>query len=108
MKSSTNKTVLVALAMALWGTSSMAAGGEMSTVPVRQAEDKEMSSATTATSPAPLHALNRLDAETIAGQEITDPELKTVEGGVSFSDLASMYEPGTGWHEFYWAAYGIR
>jgi bacteriocin-like protein len=91
MKSLANKTILVALAMALWGTSSsMAAGGVMSTVPVRQAEDKEMKSTTTATSILPLYALTALDEEILAAQEMTDQELKAVEGGMSNSESISQ------------------
>jgi bacteriocin-like protein len=40
-------------------------------------------SATSATAPVPLYALSRLEAETLAEQEMTDQELKAVEGGAS-------------------------
>ena len=71
---STIKTLVVAMVL---GTASVAAAAELSSVPVRQ---KDTSSAT-ATTAAPLHALSRLDAQSLEAQEMTDEELKAVEGG---------------------------
>jgi hypothetical protein len=81
MNSLANKTVLVALALTLWGTSSMAATGEGSLVPVSPAEQRDQHSVTAATAPVPLFALTRLDAQSLAAQAMTDQELKAVEGG---------------------------
>jgi hypothetical protein len=83
MNSLANKTVLVALALTLWGTSSMAATGEGSLVPVSPAEQRDQHSVTAATAPVPLFALTRLDAQSLAAQAMTDQELKAVEGTYS-------------------------
>ena len=79
MKSLTIHTLVVAVALTLWGTPSMAASGEVSSLPVSPAE-KDTTSAT-ATSAAPLYALSGLDAQTLAAQAMTDQELKAVEAG---------------------------
>jgi hypothetical protein len=81
MNSMANKTVLVALALTLWGTSSMAAAGELAPLPVSPAEQRDRHSVTAATAPVPLFALTRLDAQSLAAQAMTDQELKAVEGG---------------------------
>src|SRR5262249_11272969 len=88
MKSLTIHTlfVAVALAMALLGTPSMAASA-FSGPPLSQS-DKHTTSASPAPSPASCYALNRLDAETLAAQEMTDQELKSVEGGWSLAMFA--------------------
>jgi bacteriocin-like protein len=75
MKSLTKNTL--AMAMTLWTTAAMA--GEKSNPPMSLSE-KDIS-ATVAASPTPLHALSRLDAQSVAEQEMTDQELKAVEGG---------------------------
>jgi bacteriocin-like protein len=67
--------------MALLVTPVLAATGEVSPVPVSPADQTDTHKATEATSPAPFHALNRLDAQTLAEHEMTDQELKAVEGG---------------------------
>ena len=84
MKSLTNNTLAMAVAMTLWATAAMA--GEMSNLPVNLSE-KNTTSATAANSPVLLHALSRLDAKSLAAQAMTDQELKVVEGGWSVSDL---------------------
>jgi bacteriocin-like protein len=83
MKSLTINTLAVALAMALWGTPAMATSREMPSLPVSPAEQTDTHSVATATSSVPLHALNRFDAQTLAAQEMTDQELKAVEGGAT-------------------------
>ena len=57
------------------------AATEFSGQPLSQSEN-DTHSATAATSPAPFYALNRLDAQTLAEQEMTDQELKATEGGL--------------------------
>jgi hypothetical protein len=79
MKSLTIYTLVVAAALALWGTPSMATSGELASVSVSPAEQSDKQRA--ATSAVPLHALSRLDAQTLAEHEMTDQELKLVEGG---------------------------
>jgi hypothetical protein len=79
MKTLTIHTLAVALT--LWGTSSLAATVEVSSLPVTPADQTDTHKATEGTSAAPFHALNRLDAQTVAEQEMTDQELKAVEGG---------------------------
>ena len=81
MNSLANKTVLVALALTLCGTSSMAATGELSPLPVSPAEQRDRHSVTAATPTVPLFALTRLNAQSLAAQAMTDQELKAVEGG---------------------------
>jgi hypothetical protein len=73
-----NNTLVMAVAMILWATASMA--GEVSNLPIGSSE-KDTINASAAASPAPLFALSGLDAETLAEQEMTDQELKAVEGG---------------------------
>jgi len=79
MKSLTIHTLIVAVA--LLGTSSMAAAGELSTLTTNPTEQRDTHSANAATSAAPLFALSGLDAQSLADQEMTDQELKAVEGG---------------------------
>ena len=81
MKSLTIKTLAVALTLALLITPSLAVSGELSNLPVSLSE-KNTHEATAATSSTALFALNRLDAQTLAEQEMTDQELKAVEGGM--------------------------
>ena len=90
MNSLANKTVLVASALTLWGTSSIAATGELSPLPVSPAEQSDRPSVTAATAPVPLYALTRLDAQTLAAQAMTDQELKAVEGGSGFNPRGFM------------------
>jgi bacteriocin-like protein len=59
----------------------MVAAGELASVPVISPEQSDIHSAILATSAAPLYALKSLDAETLTAQEMTDQELKAVEGG---------------------------
>ena len=73
MKSLTNKTLAMAVAMTLWATSSMA--GEMSALPMSSSEKGTISAT------APFHALSGLDAQTLSEQAMTDQELQAVEGG---------------------------
>jgi hypothetical protein len=80
MKSLTTKTLVVALSLTLCWTPSMAAV-EFSGQPLSQSE-KDTRSAAAATSAAPFYALNRLDAQTLAEQQMTDQELKATEGGL--------------------------
>jgi hypothetical protein len=86
MESLMSKTLVAAFAMALWATSSIAATGEMSGVPVSPAEP-DTQHAAVVTVPAPLHALNRLDTQSLAAQAMTDQELKAVEGGSIYSHM---------------------
>ena len=79
MKSLTIHIVAVALALAM-GTPSLAATGELSSQPVSQSEQDTLGR-TAETATAPLYALSRLEAHTLAAQEMTDQELKAVEGG---------------------------
>ena len=67
----------------------MAATVELSSVPVSPAEQTDTHSATVATASAPLYTLSRLDAQTLADQEMTDQELKAVEGGRTLVDMQS-------------------
>ena len=89
MNSMANKTVLVALALTLWGTSSMATAGELAPLPVSPAEQRDRPSVTAATPTVPLFALTRLDAQSLTAQAMTDQELKAVEGGqkIAFTDI---------------------
>ena len=80
MNSMANKTVLVALALTLWGTSSMAAAGELAPLPVSPAEQSDRHSATAATPTVPLYALSRLEVQSLGAQAMTDQELKAVAG----------------------------
>ena len=80
MKSLTIHTLVVAVALALSGTPSLAAM-ELSGQPVSPAEQRDRHSVTAATAPVPLYALTRLDAQSLAAQAMTDQELKAVEGG---------------------------
>jgi len=57
----------------------MAAAGELSTA--TPAEQTDTHHTTAATSPVPLHALSRLDTQSLAAQEMSEQELKAVEGG---------------------------
>jgi hypothetical protein len=84
MKSLTIHTLVVAAALALSGTPSLAAAGEFSTSPVSQVE-KDMHNVTAATSADPFHALSGLDARSLEEQEMTDQELDAVDGGM-FAD----------------------
>lgn len=91
MKSLTIHTLVVAVALTLWGTPSIAANSEMASLQVNSAEQSDRHSAPTATSPAPLYALSRLDAQSLAEQEMTERELRAVEGGsLYFIDLGFM------------------
>jgi hypothetical protein len=90
MKSLMSKTLVPAFAMALWATSSIAATGEMSSVPVSPTEPEQATQpAAVATVPAQLHALNRLDTQSLAAQTMTDQELKAVEGGSIYSFMSN-------------------
>jgi bacteriocin-like protein len=98
MKSFMIHTLVVAVAL---GTASMAASAEL--FPVTPAEKLDSPIATAATSAAPLHALSRLDASKLTEQEMTDQELKTIEGGASNSEIANgLYGALTniGLHDF--------
>ncbi|MCM3902346.1 MAG: hypothetical protein ND866_11620 [Pyrinomonadaceae bacterium] len=99
MNSMANKTVLVALALTLWGTSSMAATGELSPLPVSPAEQSDRHSVTAATAPVPLFALTRLDTQSLAAQAMTDQELKAVEGGKASNELLLVPTKGTTYKE---------
>jgi hypothetical protein len=81
MKSLKTHTLVVAVALALWGTPALAVM-ELSDQPVSSIEDRDTHSPTSATSTIPLYALSRLDAQTLAAQEMTDQDLKEVEGGL--------------------------
>ena len=96
MKTLANKTVLVALAMAVWGTPALAATVELASLSV-SASEKDTHRATAATAPTPLYALSRLDAETLAGQQMADQELKAIEGTYIFRlppDVCKTPSPG--------------
>ena len=80
MKSLTIHTLVVALSLSLCWTPSMAAA-EFSGQPLSEPE-KQTISANPAISGAPLYALHRLDAQSLAAQEMTDQELKATEGGL--------------------------
>jgi hypothetical protein len=99
MNSMANKTVLVALALTLCGTSSMAATGELSPLPVSPAEQSDRHRVTAATAPVPLFALTRLDAQSLAAQAMTDQELKAVEGGTASNELLLVIPKGTTYKE---------
>jgi lactobin A/cerein 7B family class IIb bacteriocin len=101
MKALTIHTVVVAVALTLLATTSMAAM-EMSSLPINQLKT-DTHRATAATSSVPLYALNRFDAHTVAEQEMTDQELKAVEGGASNSEIANgLYGAlsNLGWNDF--------
>jgi hypothetical protein len=102
MKALTTHTIVVALALALCGTPSMA--GEVSNLPV-SSSDKDITAA--AASPSPLYALNRLDTQSLAAQAMTDQELKAVEGGgcVDFTPTYSWAETVMSFNDG-WAASG--
>ena len=78
MKSLTNNTLMMAMAMTLWATASMA--DEVSNLPMNSLE-KDTVSASAAAYPAPLHALSHLDAQILGDQVQTEQELKAVGGG---------------------------
>jgi hypothetical protein len=86
MKPVTIHTLVVAVTLALSGTTSMAA--QLAGQPLSQSE-KQTTSATE-TSPAPLFALSGLDAQTLAEQAMTDHELKAVEGEGVFDFVLSL------------------
>jgi bacteriocin-like protein len=88
MKSLTIHTLVVAVAMTLWATTSMA--GEVSNLSMGSSEEDTIS-AVVATSPAPLHALSRLDTQSLAEQEMSDQELKAIEGGAPINDGRTTY-----------------
>jgi bacteriocin-like protein len=92
MKALTIHTLV--LTVALLGTSSMAAAGELSTVTVSPTEQRDTHSATKATSSSPLFALSSLDTQSLAAQEMTDQELQAVEGGtyIAVPQAPSGYE----------------
>ena len=87
MKSLMNNTLAVAVAMTLWATAAMA--GEVPNVPVDTAKQTDISSITGGTSTAPFHALSSLDTQSLATQELTDQELKAVEGGSIYSFMSN-------------------
>jgi hypothetical protein len=91
MKSLRNNTLVMAVAMTLWATTSMA--GESSNLPVGSSE-KDITA--TAASSAPLHALSRLEDQTLADQEMTDQELKAVEGGTIYQTLLAAKNYASG------------
>jgi hypothetical protein len=78
MKPLMNNTLAMAVAITLWATASMA--GEVSI----SSSEKDPISATAA---APYFALTHLDAKTLAEQQMTDQELKAVEGGTIYQTL---------------------
>jgi hypothetical protein len=95
MKPFTTTTLTVAVSMALLVTPVLAATGEVSPVPVSPADQTDTHKATEATSPAPFHALNRLDAQSLAEQEMTDQELQAVEGsflGMIWASYVPYYD----------------
>jgi hypothetical protein len=79
MKTLTIHIFVAAVALGLSATTSMAAT-EMSSL---NQIDKGTATATAAISPAPFHALSGLDEQALANQEMTDQELKAVEGGMT-------------------------
>jgi hypothetical protein len=87
---STIKTLVVTMVL---GTASVAAGAELTSMPVSPAEQSDAHHATAATAVGSLYALNPLNAETLAAQEMTDQELKAVEGRAIFQ----VYSIGVGW-----------
>ena len=87
MKSLRNNTLVMAVAMTLWASASMA--GELSNLPVSSSEKDQISATSAASSPL-LHALNRLDARSLAEQEMTDEELKAVEGGLVVPNIIAV------------------
>jgi hypothetical protein len=91
MKNLTIQTLGVAVAVMLWGTASMAATSLVSNQSMSPQEQSNRHSDIAAISPSPLYALSHLDAERLTEQEMTDQELKTVEGG-SYSRIAMEYK----------------
>jgi lactobin A/cerein 7B family class IIb bacteriocin len=81
MKPLTIHTLVVAVALALWATPALAVM-ELSDQPVSSIEDRDTHSAVSPTSTIPLYALSRLDAQTLAAQEMTEQDLMEVEGGL--------------------------
>lgn len=78
-------------------------------MPVSPAEQTGTHSVPAATSAAPLYALTHLDAQSLATQEMTDQELKAVEGGryevyVQMTNCAGYFEPGSAWSVFFYSA----
>ena len=90
MKSLTFHTLVMALALALSGTTSKAT--DLSNLPENPTEQRDTLSANTGTLPTSLHALRNLDAQSLAAQVMTDQELKAVEGGRSTSYLVFQFE----------------
>jgi hypothetical protein len=80
MKSLRNNTLVMAVAMTLWATTSMA--GEVLKLSVGSSEI-DTHRAAVASSTTSFHALSRVDAQTLAEQEMTDQELRSVEGGMT-------------------------
>jgi hypothetical protein len=64
------------------------ASSQAANLPMTSSEKDSISASATASSP-PIHALNRLDAQTLEEQEMTDQELKTIGGGASNSETAN-------------------
>jgi hypothetical protein len=83
MKSLTIYTLVVA--MAVGAIPLIAAAGEVPNLLVNRSETNSHK-ATASTSTVALHALNRLDAQTLAEEEMTDQELEAVEGGTSMTE----------------------
>jgi bacteriocin-like protein len=78
MKTLTINKLAVAMAIALWETSSLAATGKSSMA--NSAGQTEIQPIV-ATSVVPLYALSHLEAQTLAAQEMTEHELNAIEGG---------------------------
>jgi hypothetical protein len=78
MKSLTIHTLLVPLALTLCGAGSLAAM-ELPNPLVSQSEQKTIA-APAVTHGTALYAMNALDTESLTSQEMTDEELKAVEG----------------------------
>jgi hypothetical protein len=88
MKTLTINTFVVALSLSLCWTPSMAAAA-FSGQSVNQSEQHTIS-ATAAPSPTPFYALNRINAQSLAAQAMTDQELQAVEGGASMVEYAIL------------------
>ena len=81
MKLLTIRTLAIVIVLALSVNPSVA-GTDLYGQPVSSAVDRDTDSVTPEASMPPLYALSRLEAQNLAEQELTDQELKEVEGGL--------------------------
>jgi hypothetical protein len=99
MKSLTINTLLVAAALALSVTPSMAASVETA----NPGEESDRHRVTGAASSAPFHALSRLDAQSLEEQKMTNEELQAIEGSEMF-----IYRIDLGWSRIWFGEYSDK